>query len=99
MGGSSTQQAQANQAYNQQAGEQFYQQMVNNMFNRLGGQPKAPVTGWGNIKGPGADMSTKAWNPQLSPMARALAGLRPGELGGGGGGGGGGSTPRGQGKV
>lgn len=90
MGGSSTGQAQANQATNQQAAEQFYQAMVNNMFNRVQGQAKAPVASWGNIKGPGADMST-GWNPPETPLMRHLIGGGgiPGAGGGKGGGGGG----------
>lgn len=93
MGGSSTQQAQANQTYNQQAAEKFYQAMVNNMFNRVGGQAAAPVNSWGNIKGPSVASGTmsKGWNPPETPLMRSLIGSNiPGASGGGGGKGGGG---------
>jgi hypothetical protein len=94
MGGSSTGQAQANQAYNQQAAEQFYQTMVNNMFNRVGGQAAAPVSKWGNITGPSAKTGTMstAWNPPETPLMRSLIGSNIPGTGGGKGGGGKGSS-------
>ena len=93
----STQQAQANQTYNQQAAEKFFQSMVNNQESRIAGLPGAPVGKWGPIQGPGQDMS-RAWNPKLSPLAQHLSGWQGFGQGGGGrgsGGSGGGGSGKG----
>ena len=92
MGGSSTQQAEANQSGNQAQAEQYYTNMINSLFGRIQGLPSAPVNKWKGIQGPGADMS-RAWNPKPSPLAQKLSGWS-GAGGGGQGGGnkGGGSS-------
>jgi hypothetical protein len=86
MGGSSTQQAQANQQQNQQQAEQYYSQMINNMFGKIGGLPSAPVGSWGAIKGP---PQARPWNPRATPLMNALSGYKNMNPSGGGGGSGG----------